>query len=83
MFLQVSVILLTGGTGVPHPPGSRHPPWSRHPPEQTPPEQTPPCQHAVRYGQHTGGTHPTGMQSCLLLLSLLGIDQGFITRRAM
>ena len=37
------------------------------PPEQTPPrEQTPPpgAEHAGRYGQCVGGTHPTGMQSC-------------------
>ena len=62
-----------------HPPGadtpqSRHTAWSRHPPqeqtppgEHTPPEQTPPppgAEHAGRYGQHAGGTHPTGMQSC-------------------
>ena len=48
MFLQASVILLTGEGGTPrsrHPPWnrhlpspqSRHPPRSRHPPEQTPP----------------------------------------------
>ena len=118
MFLQVSVILLTGGGCPPQcmlgyypqsrlspaahpleadtpradtpweqtPPWSRHPPGSRHPLEQTPPgadtpqEQTPPgsrhpldqtpprsdtacAEHAGRYGQCTGGTHPTGMQS--------------------
>ena len=63
------------------PPWSRHPPGSRHPPEQTPPrsrdhsprEQTPrlspPPEHAVRCGQRAGGTHPTGMQSCTILLS--------------
>ena len=98
MFLQASVILLTGGRGgTSHPPGadnplgadtpleqappradtpqSRHPreqtpPQSRHPPEQTPPlEQTsPPDEHAMRYGQRAGGTHPTGMQSCIFML---------------
>ena len=86
MFLQASVILLTGGGGVPHPPpreqtpppgadppeqtpprADTHPPWSRHPPEQTPP----PGEHAVRYGQRTGGTHPTGMQSCLMANQLI------------
>ena len=36
------------------PPGSRHPPGSR----------PPPAEHAGRYGQRAGGTHPTGMQSC-------------------
>ena len=44
------------------PPGSRHP--SR---EQTPlpGADTPPgADHAGRYGQHAGGTHPSGMQSC-------------------
>ena len=60
-------------------PGSRHPPQIRHPqsrypqsrcpPEQTPPgADTPPppeqTEHAGRYGQRAGGTHPTGMQSC-------------------
>ena len=90
MFLQASVIQLTGE--VPHtpPPQSRHPPPSRHPPgadtpqsrhppqADTPPRadtpwsrhppprsrHLPPGEHAVRYGQRAGGTHPTGMQSC-------------------
>ena len=57
--------------------GTRHIPWSRHPPDQAPP--TPPgtrhppgpgtlppgAEHAGRYGQRAGGSHPTGMQSCL------------------
>ena len=30
-------------------------PWSRHPPG---------AEHAGRYGQWAGSTHPTGMQSC-------------------
>ena len=115
MFLQASVILLTGGCLTQcmlgyHPPRSRHPPGadtppkantppeqtcplkqtlprSRHaqcpplgadPPEQThpsqsrhtpPQEQTPPAaEHAGRYGQRAGGTHPTGMQSCFSTL---------------
>ena len=44
--------------------------WDTHPlpgPEaDTPlPEQTPPgTVHAGRYGQQTGGTHPTGMHTC-------------------
>ena len=44
-------------------PPSRHPPRSRQPPSKqtTPP---PPADHAGRYGQRAGGTHPTGMQSC-------------------
>ena len=31
----------------------------------TPPWQTPPVQCMLGYGQQTGGTHPTGMHSCL------------------
>ena len=48
-----------------HPPGSRHPPWEQTPPlgADTPP---PPAEHAGRYGQRAGGTHPTGMQSCIM-----------------
>ena len=37
MFLQASVILLTGGRGYLTPPGSR-PPRSRHPPQSRPPQ---------------------------------------------
>ena len=54
--------------------------WRRNPPEQTPSwEQVPPvagppppqgAEHAGRYGQCTGGTHPTGMQSCLFAREL-------------
>ena len=58
MFLQASVILLTGGVsasvhaGIPHPLGADTPP-SRHPPEQTPPwEQTPPR------SRHPQSRHP-------------------------
>ena len=29
-----------------------------------PPEETSGAEHAGRYGQRAGGTHPTGMQSC-------------------
>ena len=36
------------------------------PPAGTPPAGTPPgAVHAGRYGQQAGGTHPTGMQSCV------------------
>ena len=48
------------------PPREQTHPWSRHPPQkQTPPKaDTPPsAEHAGRYGQCAGGTHPTGMQS--------------------
>ena len=37
------------------------PPWADIPLGQTPP----PVQCMLGYGQHTGGTHSTGMQSCL------------------
>ena len=78
MFLQVCVILFTGvvpdttpgtrytplGPGAPqdqvHSPGPGTPPEARYTP--TP---TPTADHAQRYGQHAGGTHPTGMHSCL------------------
>ena len=45
------------------PPDQRQKP----PQDQTPPEQTPPTVHAGRYGQQAGGTHPTGMHTCLAL----------------
>ena len=52
-----------------HPPGA-DPPWeqtsspTRHPPGADTPSP-PGAEQAGRYGQRTGGTHPTGMQSCL------------------
>ena len=64
------------------PPGQAHPPWEGTPWAGTPPGQvqppagthspwrgTPPpgTVHAGRYGQQAGGTHPTGMHSCLAL----------------
>ena len=53
----------------PPPPRTRHPPWSRPPPgADSPPTPTPGApgaEHTGRYGQQAGGTHPTGMQSCL------------------
>ena len=45
------------------------PPGSRHHPEQTPQSRhpnPPTTEHAGRYGQCVGGTHPTGIQSCYL-----------------
>ena len=75
MFLHLSVILFTGGVCLSacwdsRPPGSRHPPRNRHHPpgaDNPPWEQTPPPStvHAGRYGQQSGGTHPTGMDTCL------------------
>ena len=54
------------------PPDQVHPPGARYTPPGpgTPPlgPGTPPgAEHAGRYGQRAGGTHPTGMQSCLYL----------------
>ena len=37
----------------------------------TPLSRPPTTEHAGRYGQRAGGTHPTGMQSCLILLIFL------------
>ena len=52
MFLHVSVY-----------PQGRYPPLDRYPPPgQVPPPGTVP---AGRYGQQAGGTHPTGMHSCV------------------
>ena len=67
------------------PPGSRHPlgadtRWSRHPiplGADTPPGSRHPArsrhslsaEYAGRYGQRAGGTHPTGMQTCLNFFS--------------
>ena len=73
MFLHLSVILFTGVLGDPgtkdrHPPDQRQaPPGADLPPvADTPWDQTPPCAvHAGRYGQQAGGTHPTGMHTCL------------------
>ena len=42
--------------GADTPPPRADTPGSRHPPATV---------HAGRYGQQAGGTHPTGMQSCL------------------
>ena len=48
------------------PPDHQAPPLDQAPPAADPPlDQAPPCAvHAGRYGQQTGGMHPTGMQSC-------------------
>ena len=75
MFLHLSVILFTGGVclsacwdsrpppGAGIPPGTDTTPGSRQPPlgADTPPSTV----HAGRYGQQSGGTHPTGMDTCL------------------
>ena len=93
MFLQASVILLTGGSlpqfmlGYHQPPGAdtpldhhtppdqAHPPGSRLPQTRHPPS----TEHAGRYSQHVGGTHPTGMQSCYQLQRSCG--QGYVFTR--
>ena len=56
MFLQVSVILFTGGEGV-----------GRSAPLHAGIHPLPSAVHAGRYGQQAGSTHPTGMQSCYYL----------------
>ena len=42
-------------------------PWGGRPP----PGQSPPTQCMLGYGQQAGGTHPTGMQSCLAMVSVV------------
>ena len=44
--------------------------WDTPAPEQTPPPTRgrPSQVHAGRYGQQAGGTHPTGMHTCCILL---------------
>ena len=91
MFLQVSVILLTGGcasvhAGI-HTPLSRHPPRSRPPGNRHPPgadtplgSRHPSPEHAGRYGQCAGGTHPTGMQSCYTGLSFCSQGGGCLPK---
>ena len=82
IFLHLSVILFTGGVCLSacwdaHPPGTRHHPPTpgtrhHHPPwDQTPPprDQTPPGKLTPAYGLRAAGTHPTGMHSCLFLIS--------------
>ena len=46
-----------------------------HPRDQTPPP--PGGVHAVRYGHQAGGTHPTGMHSCIVLIWVIGICVSF------
>ena len=68
MFLHVSVILSTGGWGLPQCMlGYQHlPPRAQTPPP--PGTRHPLCAvHAGRYGQRAGGMHHTGMQSCYYL----------------
>ena len=72
MFLQLSmsIILFTGG-GLPHihpgkvPNGQTPPSPGQALPLGRPPRKTPSVQCMLGYGQPAGGTHPSGMQSCL------------------
>ena len=81
MFLQASVILSTGGSasvhaGIPPPQEQTPPPPYEQTPQPPNPHMSrlppgagtplPSAKHAGRYGQRTGGTHPTGMQTCFV-----------------
>ena len=48
----------------PPPPGTRYTPLDQVHPPRTRYTPAPDAEHAERYGQWAGGTHPTGMQSC-------------------
>ena len=79
MFLQASVILLTGGGCLPQcmlgyiPPGSRHPPGadthpkSRHPQSRHPPEQTPSNRRACWEIRSTRGRYASYWNAILFL----------------
>ena len=55
------------GPGTPPMPGTRYTPHDQvHPPPLGPGTSPPGAVHAGRYGQQAGGTHPTGMHSCLI-----------------
>ena len=65
------------------PPGVDTPDWA-HPPRSGIPRIRPPtprdqvtlprrAEHAGRSGQQAGGTHPTGMQSCILIDFVLNV----------
>ena len=58
--------------GIPHPPQDRAPPQTRYPPPGSRHHTPPGAEHAGRYGQRAGGTHPTGMESWIIL-SLFGL----------
>ena len=60
--------------GTPPGPGTHTPtPWTRHP---SGPGTPPAAEHAGRYGQHAGGMHPTGMQSCFVLENRISVQMG-------
>ena len=72
IFLHVSVCP-QGAVPGQEPTLGRYTPPGRYPPGQVPPlgrytpgqVHPPEAVHAGRYGQQAGGTHPTGMHSCL------------------
>ena len=59
----------------PPPPGQTLPSGSRQPlsPRSRPPQAV----HAGRYGQQAGGTHPTGMHTCLCIFLLVDSETQF------
>ena len=74
-------------SGSRQPPPKADTPQSRHPPPRSrPPRADPlPAEHAGRYAQRAGGTHPTGMQSCLLLFLSFTcrVNFTFLSRKAL
>ena len=81
MFLHMSVILFTGGgggtwAGTPRagtPQGRYTSQAGTPPPGRYPPRQVHPWQCMLGYGQQTGGTHPTGIHSCLFICCHLSV----------
>ena len=65
MFLHMSVILSTGGVCHTHPRWADTPWADTPPPRANPQTDTPSAQCMLGYGQQVGGTHPTGMHSCV------------------
>ena len=62
------------------PPGHTRPQPPGHASHPTPQPCLPPPADTTRYGQWAGGTHPTGMQSCLFFVSTcktINIDKSF------
>ena len=85
--MQVPPSRYTPWTGTP--PG-RYTPWAGTPPRQdtpppsrytpqvgTPPGRYTPRQCMLGYGQQAGGTHPTGMHSCRILMFLSALNSNY------
>ena len=72
MILLTAVVSASVHAGIPSPRADTPPPGADadtplpHPPGADTPSD---AEHARRYGQRAGGTHPTGMQSCLVIFS--------------